>query len=117
MDLLLDDNNDLVIERYDLQLVTGLSLIKQRLTQRFRFYFNEWYLATNEGVPYFEEILIKGPDRVRVESILKSTIVETEGVTSLTAFELDYNNETRSLSLVFSCETDQGLIEEMEITL
>ena len=111
MDLYLSKTtHDLELVGGALALVINDDLIAQRIKQRLWFFRGEWYLAVRSGVPYFQEVLVKGTAQSRVESILKAAIVGTEGVTELTAFDLSYDATNRVLTLAFSVRTDVGEI-------
>lgn len=115
MDLLLDrDTHDLVVENYDLNLSDGLQLVEQRLRQSLWFFFGEWFLDITDGVPYYEDILVKAPIQITVESILKDTILATPGVLKITQFDVEYTNSTRNLTLDFAVSTDFGNLEISE---
>ena len=62
------------------------------------------------GVDYFGQILVKNPDAGISEAILKSTIVNTPGVTALLSFKLTQNYSNRILNLQFSAATTHGTI-------
>jgi len=111
MDIKLDrDTHDLVVEGYDLTLNTNLELERQRLKQSLLFFFGEWFLNTTEGVPYYQDVHIKAPDQVTLESVFKTKILETPGVNKLEKFQLEYDNIERALSLVFEVDTDFGTL-------
>lgn len=109
--------HDVVVENYDVVLVTGVDLIVQRLRQRLWFFMGEWYLAINQGVPYYQEILRKGVTRTRVESALKRAIVTTPGVLELVQFTLDYAPSTRQAEVDFTCRVEGDEIVELQVTL
>ena len=116
MDLALDlDTHDLIVRDYDLALIAGIDLLRQRLKQRLWFFLGEWYLAIDQGVPYFESILGKPVDINQVEAILKATIVQTPGVEALLQFDISFTNATREFSLAFRVRAD-GDILAMEVT-
>jgi hypothetical protein len=118
MDLLLDARtHDLVIRDGDLQPARGLDLMRQRIKQSLLFFFGEWYLDVTQGIPYFTDILIKGPVRSHVESLFKATILGVPNVTELTNFELNYNNVARSLTVIFSCRTDIGDLTNVSVPI
>ena len=111
MDLKLDTTtHDLVIENYDLVLVDGIDLVRQAIKQRLLLVLEEWFLDDTVGVPWYQYIFQKGVDINRVKSILINTINRTEGVIKITSFELDYNSVNRSVSINFTAETDEGII-------
>jgi hypothetical protein len=117
MDLLLDRNtHDLVIEPFDLKLVSGIDLIRQRLKQRLLTIRGEWFLNQEIGLPWFAEINAKGTPEARIRALLIEQITETEGVLTLDAFELDYNSRTRTMLLQFEVTATAGQIQ-MELAL
>ena len=117
MDLLLDrQTHDLVIDPYDLQLVSGIDLIRQRLKQRLLTIRGEWFLNQEIGLPWFNEINAKGTPEGRIRALLIEEITETEGVLSLETFQLDYNSRTRTMLVQFEVTATPGRID-MELTL
>lgn len=110
MDLLLNEKHDLQLVNYDLFLVKGQDLMKQRLVQSLKFFLGEWYLDETAGVPYFQEILKKAPDRVIVESAFKAAIMKTPGVIELTVFNITYDNPIRNVYISFKVKTVYGQV-------
>jgi hypothetical protein len=108
-DLLLNrDTHDLTLVNYDLNLVTGVPLVQQRLKQSLMFFLGEWFLDETDGVPYYRDILKKSPDKITVESALKTAILETPDVLELLEFNLTYDNPIRSLYVAFKVKTVFG---------
>ena len=114
MDLLLNDSHDLALVGYDLVMATGIDLMRQRLKQSLLFFQGEWYLDIEDGVPYYQDILKKSPDQIAVEAAFKTAIIETPGVTEITAFALKYDAPLRSLSLSFGVKTIYGNLQLSE---
>lgn len=114
IDLAIDDNNDLLFEDFDLALVDNDEQIRQKILIRLRFFYGEWFLDTTKGVKYFEEILIKNPLFEKVASILKTTILETPGVVSLTSFSMEYSGD-RELTVSFTATTATGTLTMHEV--
>ena len=111
MDLKLDINNhDLIIENYDLVLVDGIDLVRQSIKQRLLLVLEEWFLDDTIGVPWYQYIFQKGSDINRVKSILINTISGTDGVIKVTSLELNYNISNRNLTVDFSAQTNEGII-------
>lgn len=111
IDVELGNNGDLVIENYDLVLIDSVDQIAQNLAIRLRFFLNEWFLDTTVGIPYYEDFFIKAPNRIRIESVLKEEILDTEGVNEINSFTSDFNSTLREFSVNFSATTDEGLID------
>lgn len=106
-----DTNNDLAIEGNKFVLTEHNSdgEISQRIQQRLKFFYGEWFLDQTEGVPWFQAIFQKGTPPDIIEGILKDRIISTEGVETLNRFEpLDYTPATRQLKVVFDVTTING---------
>ena len=116
-DILLDTaTHDIVIDGYDLQLVDGVDLIRQRIKQRLLTIEGEWFLDATIGLPWFEEIIGKGAEQQQISALLARQIVETEGVESLIEFDLTLNRRARTMTLAFRVTAAGTEIAE-EITL
>lgn len=113
----LDSNNDLVIKSGVIQTISNGEEVLQHVRTRLLFYKYEWFLNKNAGVPYFTEIFNKPVDLGKVESVLKSVILKTEGVLKLIEFSTEFNNETRVLKVSFSAETNWGELNSNEVFL
>ena len=114
----LDSNNDLIIESGNIKLVEDGSETVQHVRTRLLFYFNEWFLDIKAGTPYFEQVFTKPVNLANIESILKSRVLNTPGVKSLTEFSLSYEgNSIRRLSVSFSAETTYGNIDSEKVTI
>lgn len=101
-------SHDLLIVNYDLVLVDGVDQVLQSIKMRLLFFAEEWFLDTSRGMPYFDTIGTKNPDMAIVDSIFKSTIVETIGVTNLVEYLSDFNKTERKLTISFKVETIYG---------
>ena len=111
MDLLLDDSTwDLVTDATDLQLVKGAAAIRQHLAQRLKTFLGEWFLDLRKGVPYLQQVLVKNPDPVVLDSMFKSEIIHTPGIVELLEFDLRLDAGLRQLQLSFKAADDTGAI-------
>lgn len=113
----LNSDNDIFLENGQFALVEEGAETVQHVRTRLLFYRGEWFLDLEAGVPYFEEIFVKPVNLANVESILKQTILQTDGVERLLTFSLDYENTTRKLTVEFSAETIYGLLEGVTINV
>ena len=82
--------------------------VLQHVRTRLLTYQAEWFLDTSEGVPYLQRILIKPANLSATESVIKSEILQTPGVDSLSAFGLEFNKTTRTLNINFTARTTFG---------
>ncbi len=114
----LDSNNDLIISGGRLAVVTDGAEVVQHVRSRLLFYLGEWFLDNEAGVPYFQQIFTKPANIALVESILKTTIIQTPGVLKLTEFASSYEGKSvRRLTVTFAAETIYGVIDTTEVTI
>lgn len=107
----LGDDGDLLIDgnKFVLTQHNSDDEIAQRLMQRLRFFFGEWFLDVSEGVPWFQIIFEKSTSPDIIEGILKETIIGTEGVVTLDRWvPLEYDPKTRLVQVVFDVTTING---------
>ncbi|MBI4373457.1 MAG: hypothetical protein HY542_01135 [Deltaproteobacteria bacterium] len=107
---LLDQDSDLDLTGNKINLVTGLQEIQQHMSVRFRLFRGEWFLDQELGVPWFEDVLKKRPNFAVVAEVLKSVITDTPGHVELLEFEIDYDQQNRTMTLKFKDLTDPGIV-------
>lgn len=105
------ENGDLVLLSSDINALSRLDWIAQTLQLQLKMFLNEWFLATDDGVPYFQEILKKNPNPSVIESILRNRIVTSPGILEILEFNLDYDNALRKLILDLQVRSTEGDIE------
>ena len=113
-DIKLNSSGDLDISTYDFEFVLDADYISQKLIIVLRTFLGEWFLDISAGIPYFEDILKKNYDPIRVESVLKSAILDVPGVDQITAFDMTLNSP-RELVVSFTVTTDFGELEIDEV--
>lgn len=114
INLELDANNDIFTRDGTLALVTDANEVSQHIKTRLQFFFGEWFLDINDGVPWFQSIFTQPADAIEIESILKQTILSTDGVNEMLEFDMTFENTTRIFTVNFRCNTiygDSGLEE------
>lgn len=110
-----EDDHDLLVEDFDLQIVDEVDAIKQNIRIRLWFFYREWFLDTSVGVRFYEDIKVKNPDLPDIEALLKAEISGTDGVNEILEFNMDFNRVTRLLSVTFKVNTTYGIIETTEV--
>lgn len=116
MDIKLTDG-DLAVENNELVLIQGLEETAQNLFVNLKTYQGEWFLDQSIGMPWFQDILIKGQPINIISGLIKDAIVNTDGVTELNKFELDYDNETRTMTLDAKAKSANGDIVLQNVSL
>ena len=111
-DLKLSSTHDLLLKDGKLLLTEGASQRAQQIKIALLTFLGEWEFDTSIGIPYLEQILVKTPNKFRVEAILRKKILAVQGVRRITSFGLDIDRTSRSLSVHFSAETDDGKVDD-----
>lgn len=81
-----------------------------RLCLRLRLFKDEWFLNRNDGVGFFDigisgdnpRVFGHSADQNVLESEVKKAVLETDGVVSMTSFTLEFDHETRKVSIIGS---------------
>lgn len=102
------EDRDFALFEGGLVLIRDARAIAQRVENRFRFFLGEWFLDLREGVPYFQEILVKGPNVKVVRQIFLKVITTTPGMADVLEFDMQYDPTTRSLFYQWEGITDDG---------
>lgn len=115
-DLKLDTTtHDLAIEAYDFGLVDGIERVQQQIKIRLAFFLGEWFLDTEFGIPWFQELLGQKPVPLdRVDAVLREQIAGVPDVESIESLSLDYTAATRKLTVTFRVKTTFGTIDQTE---
>lgn len=82
----------------NLAMVYDTQAIGQHARQRLMTYEGEWFLDKDVGVPWLRDIMGRQYDPVLAESVVKTCILETDGVTEITSFSVRFSRETRGVT-------------------
>ena len=116
IDFKLDENNDLDFTDNGLSLINGLDWTIQKVKFRLRFFEGDWYLDITLGVPYFQKILIKNPNRLDVINAIKRAIIQTPTIKSIDYFKItEESAATRTLKIDFDATADEGQLTISEV--
>lgn len=103
-------DHDIAIENFDFQLVSGKDRVRQNLRIRLLFVFKEWFLNTTYGMDYQNTIWTKNPNKIEVDNVIKSTIINTEDVQELLSYSSSIDKRARQLSVNFKVLTSYGSV-------
>lgn len=116
-DLKLSQKHDLEFVNNDLQLTSGLEAISQSVKQRLKLWQGNWFLNESEGVPYLQQVFIKGADLAAVQNLLLLTVAKTVGIADILSFSTS-PQPNRGLLLEFVATTSgDGAILSVETTV
>ena len=112
INLQLDENGDIFIRNYGLARISGNDKIAQRISTRLKLLLGEWFLDTGAGVPWFDQILIKNPNRAIVQGALKRAILQTPKVNELLRFDITEDSVNRKVMVNFAVTVNGGSVVE-----
>lgn len=73
---------------------------RQNVGTRLQLVYQEWFLDQTAGVPYLQDIVGIKPINIQLaESALKTCILDTDDVASLTTFSFTVVNSTRKATV------------------
>ena len=88
--------------------------IAQAISWKLCLVLGEWFLDLDDGIPYFEEFFVKAPVIEHLETILKDAVLSFDEVESVADMNIDYNENTRKLTVVWAAESTTGLLTGTE---
>lgn len=86
--------------------------IAQKLTIRFQLFLGEWFMDARIGVPYLQVVFVKNPNLVVVGQLFRNIIRNTPGVLNILSEEIDFVPSQRTLTAIYTIQTDSGAIIE-----
>ncbi|MEA8727300.1 hypothetical protein PZS04_19975 [Klebsiella pneumoniae] len=103
-----DDDGDYTFgQGDDTWLVNSPEAVAQAIKTRFLLWYGQWFLDTTAGTPLIQSVLGKQkPDTYNLA--IRKRILETQGVSSITAFNTTVDGTTRRVTFTATVETIYG---------
>jgi hypothetical protein len=108
-DLQLDNGHDLRIgpKTADISITDSVA---QAIKIRLLWFWKEWRFAPDFGVPYFEEVLIKNPNKLRVRQVLREAILSVEEVERVEDLTVEVDTSTRVLTVKYTANCRENSV-------
>ncbi|MHB9319968.1 hypothetical protein ACP3TG_12735 [Phytobacter diazotrophicus] len=91
----------------DTWLINSPEAVAQAIKTRFELWYGQWFLDTTAGTPWIQSVL--GKQKPEIYNLaIRQRILETAGVSSITAFDTTVNTSTRRVSFTATVETIYG---------
>lgn len=88
----------------------GFNAKWQKTIVLLKFIRGEWFLNTEEGIPYFTQVLVHNPDSKAIVSLLRKAILASPGCASVPVCTLDRDRAQRTATLNFKAIFDDGTV-------
>jgi hypothetical protein len=111
-DLALDpDTYDLLIVGQDLApLISDYDAIVSDVEATLKFMAGEWFADLSQGIPYFQQLLIKAPNLPAFRTLLFKAIGARLGIIQVQYVTITVNAAARTASIVWAAFADDTLL-------
>lgn len=110
--------HDVVIEGFTVSHTkTKQDLITQKLKIKLLWFKEEWFRDKGYGIPYFQEIFIKGVSLGDIDEVFRVAIATEEGVSELVSYKSSFEPTTRLLTVTAKVRTESGEILLLNFTV
>ena len=96
-------------------VVDGLEATRQRVIQHLRFTLSEWFLDSDQGIPYFDGLFAGGSSPELAAQLIVAEVLGVEDVTDVAVVRAALDPLTRRLSLEFRVSTVHGQVTVAEV--
>ncbi|MGE9550436.1 hypothetical protein ACQPT2_04255 [Erwinia amylovora] len=110
----LDGNGDWTFGRGKASYASKSECVRQKVATRLRSFKQDWFLNQDHGSDWLGNMARRGT-RVKLESDMRSCILETDGVKTLTAFATQYVPKTRKLTVTATFTDIYGTESEVSV--
>jgi len=109
-DILLTSDGDLKINDFgDIALTDS---VRQAVRIRLQWFFGEWRFGPQYGVPYYEDVLIKNPDRKQIRRIIRDETNMVDEVLDVRNIIIYVDKPERKARITFDVVTDEETYRE-----
>mgnify|MGYP000010494528 CR=1 FL=1 len=103
--------HDFDVSGFDIRVTANAEeALIQRLKIKLLFFKGEWFLNTNFGVPYFQDIFVSMNAKDDADTVFKVAITEMQGVESLLKYNSTFDAYTREFTIDFSVRFNGDVI-------
>lgn len=90
--------------------------VAQNVKTRLLLLQEEWFLDLSAGVPWLQKIMTKPARLILANSIIKRTILKTEGVSGIVSYSTSYDRDTRILNIAATMNTVFGENVDIQVS-
>ena len=95
----------------DILMIDGPERVAQDLKIALLTFAGDYFLDANEGIDYFNQVLVKNPDKILLESIFRACASRVRDVSQVLELHLLIDHANRKLGIALSVATPWGPIE------
>ena len=106
-DFALNEDGDEYADATGLAMTGDLDGISQQVELRLGFFKGEWFLDEEAGLPWYQDILVKNPNLIRIRHIFPTAILSVNGISDVTYLDVRFTG-ARTVTVEFRATTDLG---------
>lgn len=106
----IDADGNWVVFAGQLQWVDGEDYIIQTLKENISLFLGEYKYNTTKGMPFFQQILIKGYNPNVIRGAFLDTILASPGIISVNTLVLKFDRPQRALTVTLTAQSNVGLL-------
>ncbi len=106
--------HDLILLGGDFATVDDDVATAQEIKTRLLFFKGENFADLREGIPYFQEILIKGVDENRARAIIRQAILSVPAIVDVDSITFEVDRLTRAATVNWTARTNIGTVISSE---
>lgn len=114
LDIMLDRDGDILVSSTG-DVTVGES-VRQAVIVRLRWIYNEWRLGPDLGFRWFENVLVKNPEKAVIQQLLRSEIMKVEQVRDAQVTFFDFDRKKRKAKIVYQITVGDETFRE-EVTM
>jgi hypothetical protein len=107
-DIAIDANGEIVFVNGDISFVYDAQAIAQAIRIRLLFFLGEWFNDQTVGMPWFQQIFVKGTKLSTLTGLFRAMLQNTIGVNEVVSLTLNYTGNNRTLTVAWAVSTDFG---------
>lgn len=92
-------------------MATGIDAIRQRIILKLSIWRGEWFLDTDVGMPYVQELIGKRGTHELLRRVVKGKIENTDGVVEVTKISLSIDAKSRHVKIECDILTTYGRLQ------
>ena len=107
--ILLTDTNNVSLTNGFQSLISGQDETIQRIRLTLTAFQGEWFLDESSGLPYFQDIVVRGVNEGAVEQIYRAAIQDIPGVAEVNELTIGLgNSDFRIMTISITVRTTTG---------
>jgi hypothetical protein len=97
-----------------LEYVEGTDATVQEIKTRLLHFQGESFNDLREGVPWYQEILVKGVDLARVRAIIRAAILSVPAIVDVPRVDVEIDRATRAATITWEAREASGRVVRSE---